>query len=255
MVQPPSKQWQNLAASLDRCLVLADRPQGHIFVGWYASGVHVSPTTANVQDEAKWEKAILWAAGDFGLRNCPIFRVDIQSADKVGVELGPLRCYMKDANARTILAASKKPTQLHPNGVDPSTLLPPTEIIEWVWRSKKCHAIGNDFSKYPLQEVQEIAEKREISALSTRNREKLLAEVWFAQGIEEWKRALWQRKEKQQKNVEEAIKVRKVEISALQKYAEAKRKIESKSWEIRATVIGALEEKTHQVVELAADKK
>ena len=50
VVQPPSKQWKNLAASLDRCFVLADRPEGHIFVAWYAdtptgriSGVHVCP--------------------------------------------------------------------------------------------------------------------------------------------------------------------------------------------------------------------
>ena len=70
VVQPPSKQWQNLAESLDRFLVLADRAQGHIFVSWYAhtgtgriSGIHVHPTPAKVRDEAKWEKAILWAAG------------------------------------------------------------------------------------------------------------------------------------------------------------------------------------------------
>ena len=54
-------QWQHLAESLDRCLVLADRPQGHIFVAWYAhtgtgriSGIHVHPTPAKVRDEAKW---------------------------------------------------------------------------------------------------------------------------------------------------------------------------------------------------------
>ena len=107
VVQPPSKQWKNLAESLDRCLVLADRPQGHIFVGWFAhtktgriAGIHVHPTAENVRDDAKWEKSILWAAGDFGFRDCPIFRVDILSADEEGVELGPLRCYTKDKNAQ-----------------------------------------------------------------------------------------------------------------------------------------------------------
>lgn len=136
MVQPPSKQWQNLAASLDRCLVLADRPQGNILVGWYGhtgtgriSGVHLHPKPANVQDEEKWEKAILWATGDFGFRNCPIFRVDILAADEEGVELAPLRCYAKDENSSTILSASKKPTQLHPNASDPSKLLPPTDKV------------------------------------------------------------------------------------------------------------------------------
>ena len=51
VAQPPAKQWENLALCLDRCLVLADRPQGSIFVAWYAhtttgrvSGVWVRPT-------------------------------------------------------------------------------------------------------------------------------------------------------------------------------------------------------------------
>jgi len=81
VVQPPSKQWENLAKKLDRCLVFADRPQRRIFVGWYAhtitgriSGIHIVPKPAKVRDPEKWEKAILWAAGDFGFRNCPIFR-------------------------------------------------------------------------------------------------------------------------------------------------------------------------------------
>ena len=236
VVQPPSKQWQNLAESLDRCLVLADRPQGHIFVAWCAhtgtgriSGIHVHPTAAKVRDEAKWEKAILWAAGDFGFRNCPIFRVDILSADEEGVELGPLRCYTKDENARTILAASKKPTQLHPNGGDLSTLLPPTGKIVWEWRDKKCHAIGNDSSKYKLQEIQEIAEQRKIPALSTRNREKVLAELRYASTVEEWKRENWQREEKQRKKEVEAAKAREAEIANLQKYAETRKKSKQKA--------------------------
>ena len=132
-------------------------------------GSRCAPNPAKVEDPAKWEKAVLWAVGAFGFWSCPIFRVDILTADGEGVELRSLRCYTKDANARTILAASKRPTKLHPNGGLLSALLPPTDKIVWEWRGKKCHAIGNDSSKYKLQEVPEIAEKRKISALSTRN--------------------------------------------------------------------------------------
>ena len=63
---------------------------------------------------------------------CPIFRVDILGANEEGVELGPLRCYTKDADAGTILAASKRPTQLHPNGPDPGYLLPPSTSVSWI---------------------------------------------------------------------------------------------------------------------------
>ena len=263
VVQPPSKQWKNLAERVDRCMVCADRPQGHIFVGWFAhtktgriAGIHVRPTPANVRDDAKWEKAVLWAAGDFGFRDCPIFRVDILAADEQGVELGPLRCYAKDKNARTILAASKKPTQLHPNGGDLSTLLPPTDKIVWEWRTKKCHAIGNDSSKYKLQEIQEIADQRKISALSTRNREKVLADLRYARTVEEWKREKWQIEEKQRKKEEEAAKAREAEIAALRKHAETKKKIAEKSREIRATVVGTLSGmETQKVRGLPANKK
>ena len=113
VVQPPRKQWENLASCLDCFLVLADRPQGQTFVAWYVyigtgriSGVYVRPIKANVEDDARWENAVVWAAGDFSFRTCPIFRVDILAADDEGVELRPLRCCTKNADASTILAAN-----------------------------------------------------------------------------------------------------------------------------------------------------
>lgn len=103
MAQPLAKQWENLAACLDRCLVLADRPQGSIFVAWYAhtttgrvSGVWVRPTKANADKEENWEKAVEWAAADFGFRACLIFRVDVLGANEEGVDLG-----RSDATPRT----------------------------------------------------------------------------------------------------------------------------------------------------------
>ncbi|MEW8688947.1 MAG: hypothetical protein AB2556_24270 [Candidatus Thiodiazotropha sp.] len=93
VVQPPAKQWANLAACLDRCLVLADRPQGSILVAWYAyktgrvSGVRVQPTKAKADNDATWERAVERTAANFGFRACPIFRVDILAAGEEGVEL------------------------------------------------------------------------------------------------------------------------------------------------------------------------
>lgn len=87
-----AKQWEHLAACLGRCLVLADRPKGDIFVAWYAhtttgreAGVQIRPTTANADDDAKLETAVEWAGADFGFRFCLIFRVDILSTDVAGV--------------------------------------------------------------------------------------------------------------------------------------------------------------------------
>lgn len=263
VVQPPSKQWRNLAANLDRCLVLADRPQGHIFVAWGGHtktgrifGVHVRPTPTNVEDPVKSEKAVQWAAADFGFRSCPIFRIDILAADEERVEIGPLRCFWKDKNTRTVLAASKKPTQLHPNGGLLSVLLPATDKIEWEWRTKKCSAIGREPPRYRLQEAPEIAQRRQISAFSTRNRAKVLAELQHARTAEEWKRARQSEERRKTEEEEEARRVREAEIDALRIYAETKERIETKSGEIRSKVLCTLEKKdTQKLSALDTDKK
>ncbi|MEW8688732.1 MAG: hypothetical protein AB2556_23190 [Candidatus Thiodiazotropha sp.] len=127
-----------MAACLDCCLVLADRPQGTIYVAWYAhmktsriAGVRIKPTAHKVENDATWETTVQWTAGNFKFHACPILRIDIQTAMKEGVVLGPLRCYTKDADASTILAVARRPTQLHPKGLDPVALLPPTAMVSW----------------------------------------------------------------------------------------------------------------------------
>lgn len=168
----------------------------------------------------------MWAAADFGFRNCPIFRVDILSADEKSVELGPLRCYTKDKNAHTILASCRKPTQLHPNGGELSILLPPTDKIVWEWRDKKCRAIGKNLSKYELQEIPQIAQKREIYNLSVEKRERILADLRYFEKVEDWRRENLRREKEWKKKSEERIKACELEIANLQKYADAKKKID-----------------------------
>src|ERR1043165_8428098 len=60
VVQPTEQQWKNLAAGIDRCLVLANRTQGEIFGAWYAhtrtgrlAGVRVVPKTPVVENDKK----------------------------------------------------------------------------------------------------------------------------------------------------------------------------------------------------------
>ena len=58
VVQPPAKQWENLAQLLDRCMLLGDRPQAAIYVPWSGhsktgrvQGMLVKPTAAKVEDD------------------------------------------------------------------------------------------------------------------------------------------------------------------------------------------------------------
>jgi len=247
VVQPPAKQWENLATCLDRCLVLADRPHGEIFVAWYAhtttgrvSGVRVRPTKAKVDADAAWERAVEWAAADFGLRACPIFRVDILATNEEGVELAPLRCYTKDAGASTILAASKRPTQLHPNTPSPSTLLPPTTTALWVWRTTKCHAIGVETSAYQLHEVPKIATGRAISTLSTKNREKRIQDIRDAANTEDWRRRAWARLEAEREHYEAGERRRVEEMESLALLAAANKIYVERSRNVQTIVEQAL---------------
>ena len=208
-----------------------------------------TPLPEKVEDPAKWEKAVLWA-GDFSFRTCPIFRVDIIADDHEGVELGPLRCCTKDTNAHTILAASKRPTQLHPTGSDMSALLPPTDKIVWEWRSKKCHAFANDSSNTNSKKRQKSPKTQNISSFYNNPNPSSCRALVLAKrrGVET--RAL---AKSRKRGVSE--KALEAEIDALWKYNETKNKIEAKSWEIRATVLDTLEVETQKFSELATDRK
>ena len=254
VVQPPSKQWENLSLLLDRCLVLADRPQGEIFVAWYAhtttrrvSGVRVRPTKANVDDDQAWNKAVEWAAGDFGFRAAPIFRADILSVGDEGVEIAPLRCYTKDAESRTILAASKRPTQLHPEAPDPDSLLPPSTTVSWVWRTKKAQAMGRDISLFPLHEVPTT---RAISILSTKERALRLQQLWDAASAEDWHRRHAGRLEVERRIYVEEKQHRVEELEALAVLAAASKEYARKSTKTFENVGRCLRGPTSKIGEL-----
>ena len=142
--QPAKRQWKNFAKHLDRCFVLADRPNSTIYVCWYVhtrtgrlAGIRISPTRHTVDCDKKWNRAILWAMGDFGFRNCPIFHTEILSLEKeTGIQLSNLQCYTKNKDSKTILCANRRPTQLHTNAEDPNELLPPSPTVEWEWRTR-----------------------------------------------------------------------------------------------------------------------
>lgn len=258
VVQPPTKQWENLAKSLDRCLVLADRPQNTIWVGWYANtqtrricGVRIQPPAANMTEDAVWNKTVEWAAADFGFRACPIFRLDIVGVNEEGVEMAPLRAYTKGANSNTVLAANRKPTQLHPNGADISAILPPSKTVSWVWRTKKCHALGRNKSVFDLQETPEIAREQEVYNLSTRNREKRIQEIWEAAQEENWRKKVLFSFEEEKKKQQESEEHRKKQLEKIADIVEANERYLELSKQISIQVKHKLAEyKTEKIANL-----
>ena len=182
VVQPTAKQWENYASCLDRCFVLADRPQGTIYTTWSGNsqtgrlqGVLVRPQKAQVERDVSWRRAIDWAMLDFALRCCPIFLAEILAVDGEDVVLAPLRGYTKDAP--TNLCASTRPCELHANGPNLQELLPPTRVVEWARRTRKTQRIGVEFPSCDLLEVPEMVEARNLSTLSTKGRVARLLEL------------------------------------------------------------------------------
>ena len=182
VVQPLAKLWENYASCLDRCFVLADRPQGKIYVSWSGNsktgrtqGVLVPPTKAKVEDDVAWHKAIAWAMADFALRRCPIVLAEIRAVVDGVVEFAPLQCYTKDAP--TILCASTRPCELHIDGPNLQELLPPTPTLEFRWRTQKAQRIGVALPSCELVEVPAMLEGRHLSTLSTRGRVSRLLEL------------------------------------------------------------------------------
>lgn len=94
-------------------------------------GIVANPSKKVLKQEGAWEKALQWMKAEFGFRRCPTFVYQILEVQNDEVVFSKLSCYNKDTP--TILAASKRPCQLHLGAPDPKTLLPPTEYVEWEW--------------------------------------------------------------------------------------------------------------------------
>ena len=255
--QPAIRQWENLAKILDRCFVLGDRPNSTIYVCWYAhtktrriSGIRIAPTAATIEDDKRWNKAIEWAICDFGFRNCPIFHIDILAADDDGIQHSKLRCYTK--NAKTILAACRRPVQLHKDAPNPNTLLPPTNIVEWEWRTRKCSTIGIEKSAYS---VVEVPHTREFSVLSTRNRERRLQEIEECIVVENWKKSAWDYLEQKQLEHQQNIERREQELEQIQEYIQENERHIGISNCMREVVEKVLSKQNTQKIAILADEK
>ena len=149
-----------------------------------------------------------------------------------------VRCFQK--YAPTILAARRRPFQLHPEAPDPQTLLPTTEHVEWTWRKEKAHAIGTRYPSCPLWEIPEIAANREMSTLSTRNRAVRLEQILDERTKLEWGEKL----EEIARTKEGARRLRSQEIEQMREVVEAKKRLLAEGAKIRNTVKGALSEPT-----------
>ena len=192
------------------------------------------PSKKTLEAEGAWERAIQWMMADFGFRRCPIFLVEVLEVHDDEVVFSDLRCFFKDAP--TILAASRRPCQLHPGATDPATLLPPAEHVEWAWRDKKMAAIGKEFPSCELVEMPEIAAQRLLSTLSTRNRARRLEEILEATERQEWAERLQEIANRR----EEARELRRMEIERMREIVEAKRKVLDERATIRSAVLAAL---------------
>ena len=251
-----SRQWKNLAKHLNRCFLLADRTQETLWMGWGGhtktgrlQGVVAKPSTKTLEKEGAWERAILCMMADFGYRNCPIFQVEILGVEHNEVAFLEVRCFQK--YAPTILAARRRPFQLHPGAPDPQTPLPTTEHVEWTWRKEKAHAIGTRYPSCPLWEIPEIAANREMATLSTRNRAVRLKQILDERTKLEWGEKL----EEIARTKEGARKLRSQEIEQMREVVETKERLLIERAKIRNTVKGALSEPTTKKLREVSGKR
>ena len=218
---------------------------GHTKTG-RLQGVVVKPTPKTLEKEGAWERAILCTMADFGFRKCPIFLVEILGVENNEVAFSEVYCFQK--NAPTILAACRRPFQLHPGAPDHQMLLPATEHMEWIWRPGKAHAIGTEHPSCPLWEVPEIAANQRLSTLSTRNRACRLEQILEERARLEWGAQL----EEIAQAKEEARRLRRQEIEQMREIVVAKKWLLAESEETRTLMLRILSErKTKKIRDVA----
>ena len=241
-IQPVPNHWRCLAEQIDRCCVIANRPTKTISIGWYANtktgkiaGIEFG--VKNIHSVDNWEKAVQWSISEFGFKNCPIFRIDIldiqinNMISEDGITIGKLRCYSK--NASTTLARSKKPTEVHKDPPCLQQLLPPTDFIEWEWRTKKTkNSIGVEKVR---REILEVPTNREISTLSVNKRKARLLEL-----IESGKVANW--KLEKEKQLQENINERTEEFEIIRQAVLRKTQAEDTKRQMHSLVLNAFKQ-------------
>ena len=235
-IQPAPNQWRCLAEQIDRCCVIANRPTKTINIGWYANTKtgKIAGIEFGVKNIDNWEKAVQWSISEFGFKNCPIFRIDIldiqinNMISEDGITIGKLRCYTK--NASTSLARSKKPTEVHKDPPCLQQLLPPTDFIEWEWRTKKTkNSIGVEKVR---REILEVPTNREISTLSVNKRKARLLDL-----IESGKVANW--KLEKEKQLQENINERTEEFEIIRQAVLRKTQAEDTKRQMHSLVLNA----------------
>ena len=192
-IQPAANQWQALAEKIGQCFVLVDRPNHTLYFAWYGNsltgriaGVRID--YAKKKDKENIENLVLWAISDFGFCKVPIHRMDILEYTTDRVRMSPLKVYVKGSNTKTILTPCNKPGKFTKDVLDIeiSDYLPPTEFINWEWRTQKLASANDRKPTGEILEMPQLAKNKKVSLLSLTEREKRNLELAEAKNKTEW---------------------------------------------------------------------
>ena len=192
-IQPAANQWQALAEKIGQCFALVDRPNHIIYFAWYGSSLTgriagVCIDYAKKKDKENIENLVMWAISDFGFCKVPIYRTDILEYTTDSVRLSPLKTYIKGSNTKTILTPYNKPGRFTKDvlNIDIADYLPPTEFINWEWRTQKLESANDRKPTGDILEMPELAKNRVVSLLSIAEREKRNLELVEARNKTEY---------------------------------------------------------------------
>ena len=192
-IQPAANQWQALAEKIGQCFVLVDRPNHTLYFAWYGNsltgriaGVRIDYAKKN--DKENIENLVLWAISDFGFKKVPIHRMDILEYTSDRVRMSPLKVYVKGNNTKTILTPCNRPGKFTKDVLDIETsdYLPPTEFINWEWRTQKLASANDRKPTGEILEMPQLAKNKKVSLLSIAEREKRNLEIAEARKKTEW---------------------------------------------------------------------
>ena len=183
--QPTPNQWINLRDNIDRCFIVGDKPQETIYVGYYGNSLTSRVGGVKLDcskfSQDKWDKAIEWCIGDYGLKNVPIFVTNILFTDKQTIQLSSLKCYYKKDDTYTFLAPSNKPKKFFENyNKNIEDFLPSNNVVSWIRRTKKLQNITSRKSIFNIYEDDTLLQNKVIYTYSTKKRNILLKDVEYA---------------------------------------------------------------------------
>jgi hypothetical protein len=194
-INPLQNQYQNLIQNVKSCVCMEIKDTKSIYMCYWGNNltgrlVGIKHTS---QSTEKWEHGVKQFMSKYGLKNCPIYHINISKlpnkAEEGNIVIEELKTYFKNNDSKTYLTRTNRVNNKYKDEtINVSDLFNPTETIDWKLRFKGKNCKIEDKVKFEFQlfELPTITNKK-ISLKSIADRRNYIYDLKEQETLTIWK--------------------------------------------------------------------